>query len=99
MVANISTPPCALSIQLSPWGPISTPARISPMMLGTLIRFSRRGASRTISSRMAKISTGLVNGNANSCCISVIKSVIGVPLWVRERDIKEQNTPVIRKSK
>lgn len=66
MVENNSIPACELSIQFSPWGPISTPARIRPMTLGTLIRFNSMGAKNITNNTIVNTTMGLVNGNVSS---------------------------------
>jgi hypothetical protein len=49
-------------IKLSPCGPIKTPARINPIMLGTLSLLSSIGERSTINKSNAKTSTGFVKG-------------------------------------
>jgi hypothetical protein len=63
IVENIFTP--ALSVmRFSPYGPTITPAIMSPIILGTLIRLRSIGDTSTINRSRAKISTGFVNGIA-----------------------------------
>lgn len=63
MDENSETPALALSIQLSPYEPINTPAKIQPIILGTLNRLSNMGANNIIRSRIANIKIELVIGN------------------------------------
>ncbi len=50
----------SLASTLSPYGPITTPATIIPMICGIFSLFSKSGANRMIDRTMKNIGTGLV---------------------------------------
>ena len=50
-----------------PYGPITTPVIINPIIPGIFNFLSRMGDKRIINKINENISTGLSNGNSNSC--------------------------------
>ena len=53
-------------IKLSPFGPITTPDNIRPIMAGILAFLNNIGERRMINNINEKTNTGLCNGNLNS---------------------------------